>query len=81
MIQVKPSLKKLPKQTMPSLVSFSFGSSGFISQASNLSKQGLTACRTFSLEELVDATKNFDISTFLGENSYGKVKHDKFSWN
>lgn len=35
--------------------------------------QGLPGCRAFSLEELVDATRNFDNSAFLGEGSYGKV--------
>lgn len=34
---------------------------------------GLPGCRTFSLEELVDITRNFDNSALLGEGSYGKV--------
>lgn len=30
-------------------------------------------CRSFSLEELMEATNNFDNSAFMGEGSYGKV--------
>lgn len=34
---------------------------------------GLPAYRTFSLEELEEATSNFDTSTFMGEGSHGQV--------
>lgn len=34
---------------------------------------GLPAYRTFSLEELEVATKNFDTSAFMGEGSHGEV--------
>lgn len=30
-------------------------------------------CRSFALEELNEATNNFDNSAFMGEGSYGKV--------
>ncbi|KAJ4841643.1 hypothetical protein Tsubulata_034074 [Turnera subulata] len=45
----------------------------FISQTAKLGTQGAPACRVFALEELKDATDNFDTSTFLGEGSSGKV--------
>lgn len=51
---------------------FSFPS-GFISQAAKLGTQGSPTCRLFSLEELKEATNNFDPMTFLGEGSIGKV--------
>ena len=34
---------------------------------------GLPAYRTFSLEELEEATNNFDTSAFMGEGSHGQV--------
>ena len=47
--------------------------SGYISQAAKLGTEGMPLCRLFSLEELMEATKNFDKSNLLGEGSYGKV--------
>ena len=34
---------------------------------------GLPGYRTFSLEELEEATNNFDTSAFMGEGSHGQV--------
>ncbi|CAN6585540.1 unnamed protein product [Malus baccata var. baccata] len=48
-------------------------SARFISQDGKVGIQGLPVCRTFSLEELTEATKNFNSSAFLGEGSYGKL--------
>lgn len=48
-------------------------SSGYISEAGKFGAQGLPVCRSFTLEELKEATNNFDNSAFLGEGSYGKV--------
>ncbi|KAJ4838480.1 hypothetical protein Tsubulata_021075 [Turnera subulata] len=45
----------------------------FISEAAKLGAQDLPACRSFTLEELKEATKNFDNSCILGEGSYGKL--------
>ncbi|XWS37130.1 hypothetical protein CRYUN_Cryun19dG0017000 [Craigia yunnanensis] len=45
----------------------------YISQAAKLGAQGLPACRSFTLEELKEATNNFDNSAFLGEGSYGEL--------
>ncbi|KAA8548217.1 hypothetical protein F0562_004522 [Nyssa sinensis] len=48
-----------------------------ISQAAKLGTQGAPVCRLFSLEELAEATSNFDQSTFLGEGSIGKLYKGK----
>ncbi|KAJ8747966.1 hypothetical protein K2173_007853 [Erythroxylum novogranatense] len=45
----------------------------FASQAAKLGPQGLPPCRSFTLEEIKEATKNFDSSTVLGEGSNGKL--------
>nr|XP_048330902.1 probable inactive leucine-rich repeat receptor-like protein kinase At3g03770 isoform X1 [Ziziphus jujuba var. spinosa]XP_048330903.1 probable inactive leucine-rich repeat receptor-like protein kinase At3g03770 isoform X1 [Ziziphus jujuba var. spinosa] len=45
----------------------------FISEAAKLGTQGQPVCRSFSLEELMEATNNFDNSAFIGEGSYGKL--------
>lgn len=46
---------------------------GLISQAVKLGTQGSPAYRTFYLEELKEATNNFDSLSFMGEGSRGKV--------
>lgn len=46
---------------------------GYISQTMKLGALGLPAYRTFSLEELEEATNNFDTSAFMGEGSQGQV--------
>ncbi|KAM1035502.1 hypothetical protein ACFX2I_038643 [Malus domestica] len=48
-------------------------SARFISQAGKVGTQGLPACRIFSMEELMEATKNFNSSALLGEGSYGRL--------
>ncbi|KAE8736304.1 Leucine-rich repeat protein kinase family protein isoform 6 [Hibiscus syriacus] len=45
----------------------------YISDNAKLGGQGLPPCRSFTLEELKEATNNFDNSAFLGEGSYGKL--------
>ena len=53
---------------------------GFISQAVKIGAQvTMPICRPISVEELKDATTNFDVSAFIGEGSLGKVplKHLK----
>ncbi|KAL5543948.1 hypothetical protein UlMin_007732 [Ulmus minor] len=45
----------------------------FMLQAAKLGTQLQPACRSFSLEELIEATNNFDNSAFLGAGSYGKI--------
>ncbi|KAF7136167.1 hypothetical protein RHSIM_Rhsim08G0188300 [Rhododendron simsii] len=48
-------------------------SARYISQAANLGSEGIQGCRLFSLEELMEATNNFDKSCIMGESSYGKI--------
>lgn len=45
----------------------------YVSQTMKLGALGLPPYRTFSLEELEDATSNFDTSTFMGEGSQGQM--------
>ncbi|XP_015582446.2 probable inactive leucine-rich repeat receptor-like protein kinase At3g03770 [Ricinus communis] len=45
----------------------------WISQAAKLGTQGLPVCRPFTLEELKEATRNFDNAIILGEGFYGKL--------
>ncbi|XP_038715333.1 probable inactive leucine-rich repeat receptor-like protein kinase At3g03770 isoform X2 [Tripterygium wilfordii] len=44
-----------------------------ISEAAKLGTQVAPVCHLFSLEELKEATNNFDLSTFMGEGSIGKI--------
>ncbi|KAL3829501.1 hypothetical protein ACJIZ3_018303 [Penstemon smallii] len=48
-------------------------SARIISQAAKIGTQSAPVYRVFSIEELEEATKNFDQSAFLGEGSLGKV--------
>lgn len=50
-----------------------FRLAGLISQTAKLGAQGVPSCRSFSYEELKEATDDFDSSRFLGEGSLGKV--------
>ncbi|KAK2638273.1 hypothetical protein Ddye_026068 [Dipteronia dyeriana] len=45
----------------------------YISQTMKLGALGLPAYRTFSLEEVEEATNNFDTSAFMGEGSQGQM--------
>ncbi|TKY46406.1 inactive leucine-rich repeat receptor protein kinase [Spatholobus suberectus] len=50
----------------------------FISQTVKLGRQTTTpTCRQFSIEELKEATKNFDLSTYIGGGSMGKLYKGK----
>jgi hypothetical protein len=54
-------------------VNLTFSCLGFVSEAVKLGITGLPVCRSYTFEELKEATKNFDNSAFMGEGSYGKV--------
>ncbi|KAL7096376.1 hypothetical protein ACP275_10G075700 [Erythranthe tilingii] len=45
----------------------------YITQAMKLGGLGLPAYRNFSLEELEEATNNFNTSTFIGKGSHGQM--------
>ncbi|XP_048137686.1 probable inactive leucine-rich repeat receptor-like protein kinase At3g03770 isoform X3 [Rhodamnia argentea] len=45
----------------------------YISQTMKLGALGLPPYRTFSLEEIEEATGNFDTSAFIGEGSHGQM--------
>nr|XP_010910488.1 probable inactive leucine-rich repeat receptor-like protein kinase At3g03770 [Elaeis guineensis] len=45
----------------------------YISQAMKLGALGIPSYRSFSLEELVAATNNFETSSFMGEGSQGQM--------
>ncbi|GAB4857234.1 hypothetical protein Ancab_015141 [Ancistrocladus abbreviatus] len=45
----------------------------YISQTMKLGALGVPAYRTFSLEELEEATNHFDTSAFMGEGSHGQM--------
>jgi hypothetical protein len=47
--------------------------SGYISQTMKLGAQATPSSRPFSIEELKEITRNFDLSTYIGEGSIGKV--------
>ncbi|KAK8560679.1 hypothetical protein V6N13_003362 [Hibiscus sabdariffa] len=49
----------------------------FISEVAKLGTQSAPICRLFSLEELKEATNNFDSSMFMGEGSSGKLAEAK----
>ncbi|XP_057507141.1 probable inactive leucine-rich repeat receptor-like protein kinase At3g03770 [Actinidia eriantha] len=75
-------LKQTRGRTLPRLIAEN-SSSGYnskllsearyISQAMKLGALGIPAYRTFSFEELEQATDNFDTSTFLDEGSHGQM--------
>lgn len=45
----------------------------YISQTAKVGTEGIPTCRSFSLDELREATNNFDYSAYMGEGRYGKL--------
>ncbi|KAF6174760.1 hypothetical protein GIB67_031284 [Kingdonia uniflora] len=75
---VKRIMKRPPTRLIKEKVSTGYTSkllsdARYISQTMRLGALGLPAYRTFSLEELEEATNNFNTSTFLGEGSHGQM--------
>ncbi|VVB14433.1 unnamed protein product [Arabis nemorensis] len=66
-------LKVLTDNSHTSLSSEVLASARLISQTAKLGAQGVPSCRSFSFEELKEATDDFDSSRFLGEGSLGKL--------
>lgn len=61
------------ENTFLQLFNLSLLPSGIISQASKVGNQSSPSYKVFTVDELEEATKNFDQSTLLGEGSFGKV--------
>ncbi|CAN8256356.1 unnamed protein product [Cochlearia groenlandica] len=71
--ETQTRLKVLTDNSHTSLSSEVLASARLISQAAKLGAQGVPSCRSFTLEELKEATDDFDSSRFLGEGSLGKL--------
>ncbi|XP_020218557.1 probable inactive leucine-rich repeat receptor-like protein kinase At3g03770 isoform X3 [Cajanus cajan] len=69
-------LPLMPKAVVTILLSKN-SFSGFISQVAKLGTQATPTCRQFSIEELKEVTRNFDLSTYIGEGSLGKMYKGK----
>ncbi|KAL2347013.1 hypothetical protein Fmac_001013 [Flemingia macrophylla] len=71
-------LHKTVQDSYPAGFSSEFVSNArYVSEAAKLGRDDLPMCRSYSLEELKEATYNFDNSTFVGENTYGKLYKGK----
>ncbi|ESQ41383.1 hypothetical protein EUTSA_v10012902mg [Eutrema salsugineum] len=66
-------LKVVTDNSHTSLSSEVLASARLISQTAKLGAQGVPSCRSFTFEELKEATDDFDSSRFLGEGSLGKL--------
>ncbi|KAF8118080.1 hypothetical protein N665_0006s0080 [Sinapis alba] len=66
-------LKAMTDHSHTSLSSQVLASARLVSQTAKLSAQGVPSCRSFSFEEVKEATDDFDSSRFLGEGSLGKL--------
>ncbi|KAH8519386.1 hypothetical protein H0E87_000972 [Populus deltoides] len=67
-------ISKVEQDNIPTGVSSEvLANARFISEAAKLGTQGAPVCRVFTLEELKEATNNFDSSSFMGEGSIGKI--------
>ncbi|XP_020876332.1 probable inactive leucine-rich repeat receptor-like protein kinase At3g03770 isoform X1 [Arabidopsis lyrata subsp. lyrata] len=66
-------LKVVTDNSHTSLSAEVLASARLISQTTKLGAQGVPSCRSFSFEELKEATDDFDSSRFLGEGSLGKL--------
>ncbi|KAG6686268.1 hypothetical protein I3842_11G009200 [Carya illinoinensis] len=65
--------KALKDSSAAGLSSELLANARFVSEAAKLGMEGLPECRSFTLEELKEATNNFDNSAFMGEGSCGKL--------
>ncbi|XP_058093933.1 probable inactive leucine-rich repeat receptor-like protein kinase At3g03770 [Magnolia sinica] len=65
--------KELPDNTPIGFSSELLANARYISQAAKIGSQNSPAYRLFSLEELQEATNNFDQSRFMGDGSIGKL--------
>lgn len=74
---VSPKVVEDPPQT--ALCVELLANARYISEAAKAGKQTDSRYHLFSLEEIEEATKNFDTSTIIGEGSLGKVYKGRLS--
>ncbi|KAL4348516.1 hypothetical protein GQ457_17G018020 [Hibiscus cannabinus] len=65
--------KSVPDNSTAGFSSEILTNASYVSESAKSGAQILPTCRAFTLEELKEATNNFDKSAFLGEGSYGKL--------
>ncbi|XP_071712129.1 probable inactive leucine-rich repeat receptor-like protein kinase At3g03770 [Rutidosis leptorrhynchoides] len=71
---LKHTAPKLVEDSAPiEIFSEDIADTRVVSEVSDLGLQISSSCRVFSIEDLVEATDNFDQSAFLGEGSIGKL--------
>ncbi|KAK3198162.1 hypothetical protein Dsin_021577 [Dipteronia sinensis] len=69
----KPQTRLIAENASTGYTSKLLSDARYISQTMKLGALGLPAYRTFSLEEVEEATNNFDTSAFMGEGSQGQM--------
>ncbi|CAL2270235.1 unnamed protein product [Prunus armeniaca] len=72
------TMKKSPPRSITENASSGYTSkllsdARYVSQTMKMGALGLPGYRTFSFEELEEATQNFDTCTFMGEGSHGQM--------
>ncbi|XP_021775921.1 probable inactive leucine-rich repeat receptor-like protein kinase At3g03770 isoform X1 [Chenopodium quinoa] len=65
--------KQVQENSVTGVTSEILANARYISEVSKSGTQGIPACRTFSMEELKEATMNFDKSALMGEGARGKM--------
>ncbi|GAB2269705.1 hypothetical protein Dimus_004627 [Dionaea muscipula] len=65
--------KQVQDKSVTGVTSELMANARFISQAVKFGTQEIPQCRVFSIDELNEATNNFDSSTLIGEGSRGKM--------
>ncbi|XP_010266686.1 PREDICTED: probable inactive leucine-rich repeat receptor-like protein kinase At3g03770 isoform X2 [Nelumbo nucifera] len=75
----KPTTRSITENASTGYTSKLLSDGRYISQTMKLGALGLPSYRTFSLEELEEATNNFDTSTFMGEGSHGQIYRGRLS--
>ncbi|KAK8591387.1 hypothetical protein V6N13_031433 [Hibiscus sabdariffa] len=69
----KPTTRLIREKASIAYTSKLLSDARYISQTMKLGALGLPPYRTFSLEDLEDATNNFDTTAFMGEGSQGQM--------
>ncbi|KAK1582249.1 hypothetical protein Q3G72_013265 [Acer saccharum] len=69
----KPQTRLIAENASTGYTSKLLSDARYISQTMKLGALGLPAYRTFSLEEIEEATNNFNTSAFMGEGSQGQM--------